>query len=1525
MAVVGNLQVILELNDGQFTTRVVAAGAALNNLGTQATTAAGAVNTASGNINNLSVTANIAATSVTRLGSALGSASHGAASWITAIGQARHAIENVHSVFGAWIEKIIDVNKGMERTQYLLAGFSNAATQAERLRDGMVGLNKILDMASTSPFSFGQLQDTFVKLKTAGIDPLAGSMRALIDATASFGGDDKRLQRASYAIQEMAGNGVVSLSNLRRQLGQDIPNSLNFMARSMALTIGELDHKVKRGTLESMNAIQLMMDEFTRAFGGAAAQRMQTFQGQIAQITTEVERLAHIAGGVQLDADPTQSSFKGLVEIMKQVVMMMRSNEAQAAAITLNNSLKSVTETIKAIIPYLPTFSTALQGATIAFGALASMILYRVVAAMIAFGTGTVAMATSHLTMLGVAAATTATSLAAWGATAVAWFSTAATAVAGFGTSLLASVAGVSAATAASTGLIGSIAGLGVGLVGVAVPVGIAAAVLIYLSTQLRDVRGNAALALESINRFKQGDFTDKNQAAMAKDIEALNARLALVLRMQKEVDILAQKGSKSLTGLQSIGGLGSEKGITAPSTGQTTWNGGFETVNRDQQGQITSAEEAFKSYRERLLKIQQQTNRALLTQQIATNAAAFAALNQSAERYSEVSLAAIEEKMQVYRTTYRDVSSKVDEDRKKIIAGDHHGHEELNKKQRANMRALYDAELGDLQQALAKEITLREGARAQGDTFAEAAHIKTIDDLRRRSSEQIKIAEQAIKVWGNALTTDASKDYDSQVTGIDTVFENTVGQIRSLQAHLDGLPTHVAKAMSWLEKDGKFDKLGGPLGELGQKLIYLMGLYDNLAERKKAFDDAQKAGDAIDTGFSRATANMAAALSKLENPNLSESERSFQQFAASMGREMARVGEAFDKGAIGAEEFMRRTNAALAAIDLQRNADLFGKVEVAIKAAGLAFENSLPGPEKAAAALARHLQNLKDLIELVRATALISPEIAAKAGEMIAQLENAMVQREVAEKNTQNRLGGAAARPGDNVVSQLEGRLAQLKGEITGTSGEYAKWVALIAASPAKYAGVKDKILELAKAIEEVTEQQKKSQAAFRAVENIKQRKADAQEEIDLLEELYQREGKVSAFEEKWMAFRIKSERELRAIRAAPAEAGIDVSAQTIQAAEADAAKLMALTQRQVLDNQKAERDIRLSFETTLSARRAAGMEEIEIERKAMEFAIAASNDVTKTLEENDARRRSMLERTASFYDAKIQELNRKTENGISKMAREWGDLEKQIGDFGAQAFSKLGDMMGDMLTKGKVDWASFTDFVIKSIIKIGIQAALSPLLSAIGGIGGSSGGGIGGILTSLLGNLFGGGGSGWSGVDASIPWDAGSGGINFAKGGEFPNGISDFHNQIVDRPTLFAFAAGAGLMGEAGPEAIMPLRRGADGSLGVVMHNSGNGDSLMQRAMHSIARAMEAPTVPKDAVHARSYSTPETRGAARTSTSHGRNMPATVNVHNQTSQPVQATAGSPRFDAEGMVLDIVIKAVQSPGPMRDAMRGLR
>ena len=65
----------------------------------------------------------------------------------------------------------------------------------------------------------------------------------------------------------------------------------------------------------------------------------------------------------------------------------------------------------------------------------------------------------------------------------------------------------------------------------------------------------------------------------------------------------------------------------------------------------------------------------------------------------------------------------------------------------------------------------------------------------------------------------------------------------------------------------------------------------------------------------------------------------------------------------------------------------------------------------------------------------------------------------------------------------------------------------------------------------------------------------------------------------------------------------------------------------------------------------------------------------------------------------------------------------------------------------------------------------------------------------------------------------------LPFAKGGVFAqNNVVPFaYGGVVNRPTLFPMARGMGLMGEAGPEAIMPLRRGRGGRLGVEAAGSG------------------------------------------------------------------------------------------------------
>ncbi|HCM1866269.1 TPA: phage tail tape measure protein [Salmonella enterica subsp. houtenae serovar 43:z4,z32:-] len=114
---------------------------------------------------------------------------------------------------------------------------------------------------------------------------------------------------------------------------------------------------------------------------------------------------------------------------------------------------------------------------------------------------------------------------------------------------------------------------------------------------------------------------------------------------------------------------------------------------------------------------------------------------------------------------------------------------------------------------------------------------------------------------------------------------------------------------------------------------------------------------------------------------------------------------------------------------------------------------------------------------------------------------------------------------------------------------------------------------------------------------------------------------------------------------------------------------------------------------------------------------------------------------------------------------------------------------------------FASLTQSVIKNLVDMAAQALITnTILKSIMGIGGG---------------LFGGAAAGSTGTAIS---NFGSSLSFNANGGVYDSpSLSSFSNGIYNTPTLFAFAKGAGVFGEAGPEAIMPLSRTADGVLGV------------------------------------------------------------------------------------------------------------
>jgi phage-related minor tail protein len=123
--------------------------------------------------------------------------------------------------------------------------------------------------------------------------------------------------------------------------------------------------------------------------------------------------------------------------------------------------------------------------------------------------------------------------------------------------------------------------------------------------------------------------------------------------------------------------------------------------------------------------------------------------------------------------------------------------------------------------------------------------------------------------------------------------------------------------------------------------------------------------------------------------------------------------------------------------------------------------------------------------------------------------------------------------------------------------------------------------------------------------------------------------------------------------------------------------------------------------------------------------------------------------------------------------------DLSRAIGGGLRQAF--------DSALRGGAQFGDVLRGLASDLARTGLRDALTPVTSAIGQ-------GAGQALTGAM-----------QGLMAQVAGGLGSSVRAFAKGG------------VVDAPAGFVSREGLGVMGEAGPEAILPLARGADGRLGV------------------------------------------------------------------------------------------------------------
>jgi lambda family phage tail tape measure protein len=200
---------------------------------------------------------------------------------------------------------------------------------------------------------------------------------------------------------------------------------------------------------------------------------------------------------------------------------------------------------------------------------------------------------------------------------------------------------------------------------------------------------------------------------------------------------------------------------------------------------------------------------------------------------------------------------------------------------------------------------------------------------------------------------------------------------------------------------------------------------------------------------------------------------------------------------------------------------------------------------------------------------------------------------------------------------------------------------------------------------------------------------------------------------------------------------------------------------------------------------------------------------------------------------------------DGIDGWIEGIGTLRESVQQLTISGIGNLENALVELVTTGKTSFRQLAVSILQDTARMIIQQlVLANVLRMVQNLFGGFGGGGG-----LFGGLFADGGVFPSGLSFN-PGAFAPGVVLNANGNAFgKGGIQPFaQGGVVTQPTLFQFAGGGamrnGLMGEAGPEAIMPLRRGRDGKLGVMAGGGGtsvvvNVDASGTRAQGDSSRA--------------------------------------------------------------------------------------
>jgi len=269
------------------------------------------------------------------------------------------AMESVVKYSVAAWDSFTQVNSQFEQSRIKLGTITGS------IEGGKQAFSEMIALSEKAPFSVNVLTDSFMRLKSAGIQDTTNQVRILADAVAASGGGSQQLELVAIAIQQIAGKGKLAMEELRRQLSQQIPQAIALLEEKLkgsgALKDGEniFDVMSKKG-IGAKTALTAIMASFDENFGGSAAARMKSFQGATMLLSNQWKLFLDDVGNGTGAFQSISEAIAAAAEMIKKFrtsaegqEIIAKTGEAIAAA------FKKITDNPEVVYAYFSTFASA--------------------------------------------------------------------------------------------------------------------------------------------------------------------------------------------------------------------------------------------------------------------------------------------------------------------------------------------------------------------------------------------------------------------------------------------------------------------------------------------------------------------------------------------------------------------------------------------------------------------------------------------------------------------------------------------------------------------------------------------------------------------------------------------------------------------------------------------------------------------------------------------------------------------------------------------------------------------------------------------------------------------------------------------------------------------------------------------------------------------------------------------------------------------------------------------------------------